>query len=263
MSTSGSRFEELDEGDTVSRGPAQTEGAAREGEPDGLSWSIRDLLGRATSLKVKGNTEFGQGQGRWQMALETYREGLAELPPAPRKPASPSLKGKEKAIEDDGQMEQKDEEPAGTAAEQDEVRELRAILSANVAACLLKLERYKEAVTACDAALEEKPDYAKALHRRALANEAIGSWSSLEASLADYNKLATLPDVSPLLADQIKAAQRRLPDKVRAQQDKEKDEVIGKLKDLGNTLLGKFGLSTDNFKFVEQPGGGHSISFQR
>lgn len=55
---------------------------------------------------------------------------------------------------------------------------------------------------------------------------------------ADYNKLATLPDVSPLLADQIKAAQRRLPDKVRAQQDKEKDEVIGKLKDLGNTLLG-------------------------
>lgn len=104
---------------------------------------IRDLLGRATSLKAKGNTEFGQGQGRWQMALETYREGLAELPPAPRKPASPSLKGKEKAIEDDGQMEQKDEEPAGTAAEQDEVRELRAILSANVAACLLKLVRLR------------------------------------------------------------------------------------------------------------------------
>ncbi|BGP31371.1 hypothetical protein JCM10296v2_003135 [Rhodotorula toruloides] len=261
MSTSGSRFEELDESDTISRGPAQPGGAAQAEEYTGVSWSIRDLLERATSLKAKGNAEFGQG--RWQMALETYREGLAELPPAPPKPASPSLKGKQKAIEDDGQTEQTADEPAGTAAEQDEVRGLRAILSANVAACLLKLERYKEAVTACDSALEDKPDYAKALHRRALANEAIGSWSSLEASLADFNKLATLPDVSPLLADQIKAAQRRLPDKVRVQQDKEKDEVIGKLKDLGNTLLGKVGLSTDNFKFVEQPGGGHSISFQR
>ncbi|KAJ8294678.1 Tetratricopeptide repeat protein 1 [Rhodotorula toruloides] len=245
MSTSGSRFEELDEGDTVSRGPAQTEGTA-QAEESAVSWSIRDLLERATSLKAKGNTEFGQG--RWQPALETYREAIAELPPAPPKPASPSLKGKEKAIEDDGQTEQKEEETAGTAGEQDEVRELRAMLSANVAACLLKLERYKEAVTACDSALEEKPDYAKALHRRALANEAIGSWSSLEASLADFNKLATLPDVSPLLADQSKAAQRRLPEKIRAEQDKEKDEVIGKLKDLGNTLLGKFGLSTDNFK---------------
>lgn len=58
------------------------------------------------------------------------------------------------------------------------------------------------------------------------------------AKLADFNRLATLPDNSPLLADQIRAAQRRLPDKIRAQQEKEKDEVIGKLKDLGNTLLG-------------------------
>ncbi|BGP07331.1 hypothetical protein JCM10049v2_003162 [Rhodotorula toruloides] len=260
MSTSGSRFEELDEGDTVSRGPAQTEGTA-QAEESAVSWSIRDLLERATSLKAKGNAEFGQG--RWQPALETYREAIAELPPAPPKPVSPSLKGKEKAIEDDGETGQTEEESVGTDTEQEEVRELRATLSANVAACLLKLERYKEAVTACDSALEEKSEYAKALHRRALANEAIGSWSSLEASLVDFNKLATLPDVSSLLADQSKAAQRRLPEKIRAQQDKEKGEVIGKLKDLGNTLLGKFGLSTDNFKFVEQPGGGHSISFQR
>ncbi|BGP24007.1 TPR domain containing protein [Rhodotorula toruloides] len=260
MSISGSRFEELDKGEAVSRGLAQTGGAAQEGEPQSVSWRIRDLIERATSLKAKGNTDFGQG--RWQMALETYREGLAELPPAPLKPASRSLKGKEKAIIDDEQAGQKEEDLAGPAAEQ-EIRELRAMLSANVAACLLKLVRYEDAVTACDSALEEKPEYAKALHRRALANEAIGSWSSLEASLTDYDKLATLPDISPLLADQIRAAQHRLPDKVRAQEEKEKDEAIGKLKDLGNTLLGKFGLSTDNFKFVEQPGGGHSISFQR
>ena len=38
----------------------------------------------------------------------------------------------------------------------------------------------------------------------------------------------------------------------------------GKLKDLGNTLLGKVGLSLDNFKAVQDPAtGSYSISFQQ
>lgn len=149
-------------------------------------------------------------------------------------------------------------------------------------------ERYKEAVSACDdgaspslsarpcataahaplvpAALEDKADYAKAIHRRALANEALGSWGSLTASLegapasrsparareadgadtsrrADFNKLANLPGNSPILVKQIKVAQARLPKKIEDQQAKEKDEVVGKLKDLGNMVLGAFNFS--------------------
>lgn len=42
------------------------------------------------------------------------------------------------------------------------------------------------------------------------------------------------------------------------------DEMLGKLKDLGNSLLGKFGLSVDNFKAVkDEKTGGYSISFQQ
>lgn len=54
-----------------------------------------------------------------------------------------------------------------------------------------------------------------------------------------------------------------LPDRLRIQQEKEKDEMLGKLKELGNGLLGKFGLSTDMFKFDQQEGGGYNMRFER
>lgn len=38
----------------------------------------------------------------------------------------------------------------------------------------------------------------------------------------------------------------------------------GKLKELGNTVLGKFGMSLDNFKADKDPAtGSYSISFQQ
>ncbi|KWU47525.1 hypothetical protein RHOSPDRAFT_14087, partial [Rhodotorula sp. JG-1b] len=169
----------------------------------------QDLLNRAKKLKNVGNVEFGQG--RWQMAIESYREGLAELP---------------------------DTRAHG--------RSISLLLT-----------------TVDTAALESKPDYVKAIHRRATANEAIGKWGSLQSALDDWNKLETLSTTPPSLAPQIKAAQRRLPEQIKVQQEKEKDEVLGKLKDLGNMVLGKFGLSTENFKLQEQPGGGYGLSFQQ
>jgi hypothetical protein len=74
--------------------------------------------------------------------------------------------------------------------------------------------------------------------------------------------LRSIPPSSP----QAVAARRsvtNLPERIRIQQEKEKDEMLGKLKDLGNGLLGKFGLSTDMFKFDSQEGGGYNMRFER
>ena len=40
--------------------------------------------------------------------------------------------------------------------------------------------------------------------------------------------------------------------------------MLGKLKDLGNSVLGRFGMSLDNFKAEKDPNtGSYNISFQR
>jgi hypothetical protein len=80
---------------------------------------------------------------------------------------------------------------------------------------------------------------------------------------ADYSLLIKLlPPQSPVRTT-ARRALLTLPDRIRVQQEKEKDEMLGKLKELGDGLLGKFGLSTDMFKFDQQEGGGYNLRFQR
>ena len=59
-----------------------------------------------------------------------------------------------------------------------------------------------------------------------------------------------------------KAASKRLEAPAKEEREKQKDEMIGKLKDLGNSVLGRFGISLDNFKAVQDPNtGSYSISY--
>ncbi|KAF9889577.1 hypothetical protein FE257_007085 [Aspergillus nanangensis] len=104
---------------------------------------------------------------------------------------------------------------------------------------------------------------AKALMRRARAKSQQGGWGSLQGAEEDYKTLATMDNLPPDDKRVVQKALRELPPKINEAREKEMGEMMGKLKDLGNGILNPFGLSTDNFKFTQDPKtGGYSMNFQ-
>lgn len=73
----------------------------------------------------------------------------------------------------------------------------------------------------------------------------------------DYMKLR---EVDTKLASGIN--ERELFHLSERQKSEMTNEMMGKLKDVGNQFLGMFGMSTDNFKLNQAPGGGYNISYQ-
>ena len=93
--------------------------------------------------------------------------------------------------------------------------------------------------------------------RRAQAREKI---DKLEAALEDYKAVLVL---EPSNAVALSASIRLTP-LIEAQREKLKDEMMGKLKELGNMCLKPFGLSTNNFNMIKDPAtGGYSMKFSQ
>ncbi|GAC95916.1 hypothetical protein PHSY_003494 [Pseudozyma hubeiensis SY62] len=229
-------------------------------------------------LKAEANRKFAAQD--YDAALSIYLDILAQLPA--REPSS-STKNTTRAADDDRDVEAIDDapEPEGETSdsnvastsqapppafeteEQEQIRLFRSVIYANVSATHLRLEQYRDAVKTANQSLLDQPNYIKALYRRAQANEQIGGWSGLSSALEDNRLLLTLPDLPPSSKPQISESIKRLEPKAQQAAETEKDEMISKLKGLGDSILGNFGLSTNNFKFTQQPGGGYSMNFVR
>ncbi|KZT05924.1 TPR-like protein [Laetiporus sulphureus 93-53] len=242
---------------------------------------IKKCLKDADELKQEGNEHFRAK--RWGEALAVYRAGLGRLPKrkqAKRKAVPVDGKGKGRETEpsdsgDDGsadgaedtegsvQPETEEEEKRPLSELEQECAKARSVMNANIGACHVKLGEHKEAVAACTEALADDPHYVKALQRRAQSNEQINSWSSLSAAQEDYTTLLSiLPPTSTQLPE-IRRSLALLKPRAEAAQKRETDEMLDKLKGLGNNVLGKFGLSTNNFQFVPNGQGGYSMNFVR
>ncbi|XP_023283939.1 tetratricopeptide repeat protein 1 [Seriola lalandi dorsalis] len=131
----------------------------------------------------------------------------------------------------------------------------RAVLFSNRAAARLHLDLKDQAISDCTRAIELNPDYVRALLRRA---ELYEQTEKLDEALEDYKKVL---DRDP---NQTSARQAcmRLPQQIQERNEKLKEEMISKLKDLGNMVLRPFGLSTNNFQVnQDQDTGSYSINF--
>ena len=82
----------------------------------------------------------------------------------------------------------------------------------------------------------------------------------LDEALADYKKVY---DLDPGQKE-AREAVVRLPPIINERNEKMKEEMLGKLKDLGNMILKPFGLSTNNFQMQQDPNtGSYSINFNQ
>ena len=132
-----------------------------------------------------------------------------------------------------------------------------AVYHGNRAAAYVQLQHYDRAVEDCDAALLLDSNYLKALVRRATAYEHL---DKTDLALADVR--------AALERDPANWELRKRLDRLQKLEDERlerlKAETMDKLKDLGNSILGNFGLSIDNFKATQDPNtGSYSINFQQ
>lgn len=128
----------------------------------------------------------------------------------------------------------------------------RAYAFCNRALCKMKQENFNGALKDCNKSLEVDPDYRKAKMRRLECLEQLERWT--EASEG-------WKDITPLDANERsrKAKVEEEALKQRQKAEEQMKEALGKLKSLGNKILGKFGLSLDNFKMEKGPDGSYSI----
>ncbi|KAF5377688.1 hypothetical protein D9615_005234 [Tricholomella constricta] len=230
-------------------------------------------LRAANILKAQGNDYFRAS--RWDEALVAYRSGLDQLPKRIQQVDDISTEGDnssgelptEEAMKKDQPLKEEHlsttDDPSPSQAELDEYAKLRAVLNANIGACYVKLGDHKQAADACSQALIDDPQYVKALQRRASSNEVINSWSSLTAAMEDYTALLKLLPPSSSQSRDTERSMKLLKPRIEDAQKKETAEMLDKLKGLGNSILGNFGLSTDNFKLEPNGQGGYSMNFSR
>ncbi|XP_005376309.1 PREDICTED: tetratricopeptide repeat protein 1 [Chinchilla lanigera] len=131
----------------------------------------------------------------------------------------------------------------------------RSILFSNRAAARMKQDKKEMAISDCSKAIQLNPSYIRALLRRA---ELYEKMDKLDEALEDYTAvLEKDPSVH-----QAREACMRLPKQIEERNERLKEEMLGKLKDLGNLVLRPFGLSTENFQIKQDSStGSYSINF--
>ena len=227
---------------------------AAASDAEGADPPARKSLDEANDFKARGNTHF-QAQ-EYEQALLCYTHAI-DLCPLPADVSDGgSVGGVVGGGVDEGEGEASSSSAVSSPADV-ALREQLAVFHANRAACYAKSGEHSNVIDDCTRCLELRPGYVKALMRRALAREA------LEQPTEALDDVKHALQVEPSHRE-AKLCLPRLEAASAAKLEKQKEEMMGKLKDLGNSVLGHFGMSLDNFKADKDPNtGSYNISFQR
>ncbi|MCJ1368992.1 hypothetical protein MMC20_000199 [Loxospora ochrophaea] len=191
----------------------------------------------------------------WKAAVEAATgalDSLARLEPPPPKTKEGESEGEEEGKPSHGDKNNDDSGSGDTVVE---IKSEGADAEKEELAALARSDQRKEDIQRIRA---------KALMRRAKGRAEQGGWGNLQGAEEDYKQLAQIPRLPSRDLAIVRAALSTLPARINAAKEKEMGEMMGKLKELGNGILKPFGLSTDNFKMVKDPGtGGYSMNFEQ
>ena len=129
------------------------------------------------------------------------------------------------------------------------------ILYCNQGICFNKLNDKEKALESFSSALKLNDKYAKALANRMLLHNAKGEY--IEA----YDDFKRLKEIDQILFSNYSYMEGELCAKAEVKKKEMTDEMLGKLKEMGNSILGNFGISLDNFKMIPNGQGGYSIQY--
>ena len=140
-------------------------------------------------------------------------------------------------------------------AKRADLKEQCCILNCNKGICFNKLNDYDKALESFKEALRYNKDYSKALCNKMLL------LNKKEEYLEAYEDFKRLKTLDYNLWENYRNMENGLAYQAEIQKKKMTNEMLGKLKDMGNTILGKFGLSLNNFQMTPNGQGGYSIQY--
>lgn len=247
--------------------------ASADGNGDESGERVVDLE-RCEQLKAAGNQLFKEGNV--SEALAMYRRALwcAPIKPVPKRPVKSGMPKPPADAEVDGTLGSSSNNNATTTTDAKTTKEggdsssdheddepvdttdytLTSQVYCNAGFCLMKLDVKEEASHMLSEAIRHDEKYLKAYLRRADCYYDLQKWSNAYGDYESYEKLGGVLD----------AQGRARKTAAKAKVDEEMQKMLGELKNIGNKILGNFGLSTDNFKFDKDPNtGGYSMRFER
>lgn len=132
-----------------------------------------------------------------------------------------------------------------------------SIYYSNRAACYCVLNEWSNVLQDCTQSIQYDSNNLKAHLRRSQAHEKLGD---VHSALLDQQRALEISPDDGLIQQNVV----RLTKLDHEKMEHQKTEMLNKLKDLGNGILGKFGMSLDQFQANKDPStGSYNIQFNQ